>query len=183
MRSPAPWAIRGEQRVTGHAVCVGATVVTAAADDGGGSSVPAVPLELGDPHDESSDSGSRSRSVFLDHRRSRSPFHRGRPRRTRIACAQLTDDLGAVTAGVIDPLALATGTRWVPVSSRPRRVLGRAGLDDDSVTTRSGWSYTTTDVTNEHSLSAEGAAVTRWPGSGDVERDTGFEPATFSLGS
>jgi hypothetical protein len=110
-------------------------------------------------------------------------FDRRRPGSACIACAQLADNLGAMAAGVVDPLALASRTRWVPVGPRSGRVFGRAGLDDNSVTTRAGWSYTTTDITNKHSLAAGGSAAVRWLGPGDVERDTRFELATFSLGS
>jgi len=116
----------------------------------------------------------RLRCAIFDRWRLASPFDRGRLGSACVARAELADDLGAMTAGVVDPLALPAGTRWVPVGARPGRVIGRAGLDDDSVTTRSGWSYTTTDITNEHSLAAGGSAVVRWLGPGDVERDTRF---------
>lgn len=108
--------------------------------------------------------------------------------RCRLGCAwlagtQLAHDLGATAAGIVHLLALAAGTRRVPVSARPDGEFGRAGLDDDPVTTRSGRSYRTTDVASKHSLAAVGSTVARWLGPDDVERDTRFELATFSLGT
>jgi hypothetical protein len=108
---------------------------------------------------------------------------RGELRDAQLAGAELAHDLGALAAGVVDPLALAAGTRWVPVGVGPRRVRDDAGLDGDSLGACSGRRYGATDVTSEHSLAAEGSAVARWLGPDDVERDTRFELATFSLGS
>jgi hypothetical protein len=91
--------------------------------------------------------------------------------------------LNAPATGTVDPFALAAGMRRVPMDLVSLRVLNDPGLDGDSVGACSRRSYGTTDVTSEHSFAAGCAAVARRLKPNDVERDTGFEPATFSLGS
>jgi hypothetical protein len=72
-------------------------------------------------------------------------------REAQLAGAELAHDLCAATARVVDPLALAAGTRRMPVSVVALGMVDDSGPDDDSVTTCSGRSYGSTNLTLEHS--------------------------------
>jgi hypothetical protein len=101
---------------------------------------------------------------------------RGELCEAEFAGAQLADDLDAAAARVVDPLALPAGMWRVPVDLLAFWMLDGAGLDDDSVTTRSGRSYgTTTSHRNIHATaevlpSLGGWGRTTWSGIPDSNR-------------
>ncbi len=67
----------------------------------------------------------------------------------------LARDRGAMTAGIVDPLALGRRRdRRSPVRSVAARILDLARLDDDSITGRACRNGGTTQIASEHSLAA-----------------------------
>jgi hypothetical protein len=110
-------------------------------------------------------------------------------REAQLAGAELTHDLRAAAAGVVDPLALAAGTWRVPVDLIALWIFDSTGLDDDSVTTCLEWSYGSTEVTSEHSRNSRrfcrrpvaGAGAT-WSGIPDSNwRPSAWEADTLPL--
>jgi hypothetical protein len=102
----------------------------------------------------------------------------------RLAGTELADDLSAVAARIVDPLAAAAAARRMSVDAGARRIVGRPGLDDDTVTTGAGKSYGSTEVASKHSLrqpevlsSFSGSGRTTWSGI----PDSNWRPSAWEM--